>query len=200
MADPPQISAARAARITEIVAKLEWRSISLRLQRFAYVCIRKRSMEKAEDLAQAAILKVLDPRYKEWDPDREPDIFQHLKNLVRGEVSNLRRKKSEHHEHTTPNEKIDNARFDPAGDPEEQLAAREMEHTFYDRLGARFADDPLAAKLGPLVARGILAPQDQAAALGVEVDQARNARKRWCRGVDEVACELGLRQEQEDAA
>src|SRR5258708_39309584 len=99
-------AAARAARITAVVSEKEWASLFTRLTRWAYVCMRKRSFEVAEDVAQTAITHVLDPHYKEWDPDREPDIFDHLCNVARGIISNRRQLRAQRREVATDPEAI----------------------------------------------------------------------------------------------
>lgn len=193
-------AAARAARITALVEDSEWADLSTRLTRYAFVCIRKQSFDVAEDIAQTAMTQVLDPHYKEWDPDREPKLFDHLCNVVRGIISNRRRTRALHRERAVEPEAIAEMPLVAADNQEAQLAHRQIAMTLADRLGRDFANDSVVAKVVALTVDGVTTPREQAAAAGEPIDEIRKARKRLFRGTAEVARELGLRQENDDVA
>jgi DNA-directed RNA polymerase specialized sigma24 family protein len=191
-------AAARAARITAAVEKLDWANVSRRLERYAFTCTKKRSKELAADVAQTAITQVLDPFYMEWDPDKVPDLFDHLKNVVRGIVSNRRRTRRTTGEIATDDEELDEMATSPEPDPETALADRDAAANVMDRMTRALAGDALALKLVALLADGIESPTEQAEAAGASYDDVRNARKRMFRASAEIARELGLKSEDDD--
>jgi hypothetical protein len=192
-------AAARAERITAHVEKLDWAAISNRLRRFAFLRMHKRSVEAADEVAQSAIMQVLDPRYMAWDPEREPDLYQHLKNVVRGLVSNRRRRNEDNRVVATDDDALVELAKAPHNDPATALADKQLAKTVADRFGAIFGDDPLVLELLSLTAQGVVTPRDQAEAAGVPYDEVRNARKRMFRVAREVAADLGLNIEEADA-
>jgi DNA-directed RNA polymerase specialized sigma24 family protein len=191
-------AAARAQRLTAHVEKLDWGEISARLTRYAYGAVRRRSHAQAEDLAQKAIMEVLDPMYMEWDPEREPDIFEHLKNVVRGAVSNLRQRRERRHVVAADLDVVADYVAAEGPTPEDELAGAEGVATLEARLATMFDGDALVTKLIALAIDGTQTARDQAVACGVPIGEIRNARKRLFRGTAELAKELGLGQEVED--
>ena len=65
---------------------------SLRLTRYAFVLLGKKSWAIAEEIAQEAIARALDPAYASWDPERHPDLFDFLGSVAGGLAANHRRK------------------------------------------------------------------------------------------------------------
>lgn len=193
-------AAARAARITAHVEKLEWDRLFTRLTRWAYVCTRRRSYELAEEIAQTALTQVLDPFYVEWDPEREPDLFDHLCNVARGIISNRRRKRALAREVAIDAEALEDMPIAGDANPERELSSRQEANTLADKLGTAFANDTLVTKIVALAVDGVTTPREQAEATGAPIEDVRNARKRLFRAAADVARELGLRQKNDDAA
>jgi DNA-directed RNA polymerase specialized sigma24 family protein len=191
-------AAARAERITALVEELDWGALSNRLRRFAFLRMKKRSEEEADEVAQTAIMQVLDPRYMAWDPDREPEIYDHLKNLVRGLVSNRRRRNEENRVVATDDDALVELAKAPHHDPATVLADKQLARTVADRFAAMFPDDAIVLEVVSLTAQGVVTPRDQAEAAGVPYDDVRNARRRMFRAAKEIAGELGLNIEDDD--
>jgi hypothetical protein len=100
---PPEDRAARLARLLE---EVDWVDTTRRLTMFAFAATKRVSMELAKDLAQEAMTQLLDPRYQDWDPEREPVLLTHLCNVVRGLASNRRRMHSVQRERLVSAEKL----------------------------------------------------------------------------------------------
>jgi hypothetical protein len=195
-----EAAAARAARITAHVEKLEWDKLSVRLTKWVHTCLRKKDWELAEEVAQTAITLVLDPHYVEWDPDREPDFFDHLCNVARGVLSNRRRKHATARELVTEPEAIAEMSLAASHNQERALAARQEALSLAEHLGRAFANDLIVTQIVALAADGVTTPREQAAALDKPIEEVRKARKRLFRVTAELAEKLGMRQENDDAA
>ena len=197
----PSPAVQRAERITDLVSDREWASLFTRLTKYAHACLRRRDFALAEDFAQRAIEKVLDVKYKAWDPATEPDIFDHLAKIVKGDVSNRRRDRAAHRELSTMHATLEEiAPASPDGDPESTLEGKQALAKLAARIGEELAGDMLALRIVALSVEGITTPREQAAAVGAPYDEVRNARKRLFRVTAELARELGLRQEGDDDA
>jgi hypothetical protein len=191
-------AAERAARITAHVKKLDWGKLSKRLERYAFVCMGKRSQEAAAEAAQTAIMQVLDPQYMEWDPDKTPDLFKHLAYVVRGVISSRRQLRSTTGEIATDDDDLAEMATSREKGPEAALSEMQIAGVVNARLGEAFADDPLVTKLIALVADDITTPREQAEASGASYDEVRNARRRLFYTANEIARELGLKSEDDD--
>jgi hypothetical protein len=191
-------AAERAARITAYAEKVDWAKMSLRLERYAFRCTGRRSKEVAMEAAQTAISQVLDPKYMEWDPAKVPDLYEHLKNVTRGVLSNRRQLRSTRGEIGVDAEDL--ARIAKSSDksPESALGARRLAAAVTRRLTDKFADDPLVTAVIQAMAEGVTTPRDLVEATGASADEVRNARRRIAYVTGEIAKELGLNQETGD--
>jgi hypothetical protein len=191
-------AAARAARITAYVKKLDWGKLSKRLERYAFVCMGRRSPEAAADAAQSAITQVLDPNYMEWDPNSSQDFFAHLAYVVRGVISSRRQLRSTTGEIATDHDDLAQMATSRDKTPEEALSDMELVAALNARLVEAFADDPLVTKLVALIADDVATPREQAAATGASYDEVKNARRRLFYAANDMARELGIKSEVDD--
>jgi DNA-directed RNA polymerase specialized sigma24 family protein len=221
-------STARSARIAELLDAVDWAAMTRRLTAFAFLRTQKRSWQLAEDLAQEAIVRLLDPRYLEWDPAREPDLYQHLANLVRGLASNRRRTRgaweiplspamiakntgedapdagsvenaAEHEEDGPARPPVHGAPRALERGPEDQIIRRDLARARDERVAARFAGDGEVLRVFALAKEGTTSLADQAEAMGITMGQVQNARKRLLRGLAAIEQELsGATKEDDD--
>lgn len=54
------------------------------------------NMADANDLAQQAMMRAIDPEGSPWDPAREPSLLVHLGSLINSRLANLRRGAGRH--------------------------------------------------------------------------------------------------------
>jgi DNA-directed RNA polymerase specialized sigma24 family protein len=98
----------------------DWADLSRRLTRYAKARLRGSSLATAEEIAQQAIMQLLDPAYASWDRERHPDVFDCLGHIVNGLVVNHFRRNARRGKHVTLRE--DNVTHDdeiePLGDGE----------------------------------------------------------------------------------
>jgi hypothetical protein len=82
-------TAEQIARMRKLVDEADWEDIRPRLVKFAAARSPAHKKDDAEDVANGAIMKVLEPSHR-WNVDAEPDLFRHLQSLVNTAVSNKR--------------------------------------------------------------------------------------------------------------
>ncbi len=113
--------------IDAILAAQDWADLSGRLTKYAHVRLRKTSWHTAEEIAQQAIVQLLDPAYATWDRDRHPDLFDCLGSIVNGLVANHSRRASRRGAHVTLRD--DDPTHDDEQEPiqEESLPAKGAE-------------------------------------------------------------------------
>jgi DNA-directed RNA polymerase specialized sigma24 family protein len=180
--------------------------LSVRLKRYAFATIRHRSWEEAEDLAQGAFLNVIDPKLRTWDPELEPDLFTHLKALVRSEES--RRRKTYRRRRETPYEEevgegqstaaeagVHDDEATPANNPytpshEAKMHRDEGGRRVFSLLRERYPKDEMIVKVVGCLERHIETMAEQAAEIGCTMMEVRNARDRLWRYVKKIEAEL----------
>src|SRR5688572_17081193 len=76
----------------------DWREVARRLTLFAFRRLGSGAQRSdAEELAQEALRRFLDPNYAGWDVAVEPDLLRHLGSIVNGLISNrVKREKRRH--------------------------------------------------------------------------------------------------------
>jgi hypothetical protein len=163
---------------------------------YAHRLLARRRRERAEEIAQEAIAQLFDPARTQLDAETEAEILLVLFGLVKGLVSNDRRRK--HHQLEV---QVRESRRDNIGDgrasPEELLAGQQERALAISQLRARVANDDVGAQLVDLFANGIDEAQAQSHASGASIETIRKARKRVFRHADAIARE---REEQEEVA
>jgi hypothetical protein len=211
-ADTPSIEA--------VLASQDWSDLARRLTRYAHVRLRGRSWETAEEIAQEAIARLLDPAYASWDRERHPDLFDGLGYIVNGLVSNYRQRKATRAHHVALRDDIDelddDAPRDPRSDPDDDKHApppdavvlrgedSAEESRMDDRRDrraeaamaalrarlSRLADGALPLGLLDQIQQGEGRPLAQAKALGVSVADVYTAKRRLMHHARLVARDL----------
>ena len=175
-------------RVPELLEVQDWGDLRARTLDFA--THRSGSTERGEDLAQAAIARVLGG-VSRWDPDKDPDLHVYLMSVVNMLLSNARRldKRTESYDH--------HADEDDATEYEDPTAVgqvRAAENDLYARrialLRRRLEKDDDASRLFELALTGFDAPKDLCVETGWTMPRVTKARLRMHRHAEEVAREL----------
>jgi hypothetical protein len=184
-----------------------WERFSVRLKRYAFACLRHTSWADAEDISQTAFLQVIDPKLRTWNPETEPDLFTHLKALVRQEVSRrrmmFRRHRETPYEEEISDEKqstaaeagVDESDATPANNPytpshETTLLREERGGRILSLLRERYATDALMLKVLELLIARVDTTAEQAEHIGCTLVEVRNARVRLGDRVKRIEKEL----------
>ena len=83
-------------RPVDTITKAEWIVLRERLVKFAFS--RTRLHERADDLAQEAMRRVLDDHWEPWNPATHPDILRYMMSIVNREIANKRSMAATHRE------------------------------------------------------------------------------------------------------
>lgn len=178
---PAAMSPGAAATATDyraLLARQDWSDLRKKLKLFAYKATGSRSMDRAEDLAQDAIARVWEDAGVRWRPEVEPSLFRFLTGLVRGDLSNERRRKRTSSEVLAGAEVIEAAGDGGRGAAERLLILDETSRRVLTALRERTAKDPIATEVTELFERGVDVPRDQAEASDHSIEEIRRARRR----------------------
>ncbi len=171
----------------------EWKRVSRRLTLYAFATIRKRWWHEAEDLAEDALLAVIDPDKRKWDRLAQPESFEHLASLVRANASMNRMMRRRHRdtEYEEENEKGDTPETNPkTRSHEEELIHGERGRRVIAAVRERAPTDERVNKVLGLLEAGIDTMAEHAAHVGCTLMEARNARVRLARLVKRIEKEL----------
>jgi hypothetical protein len=167
----------RDTRLRESLESVDWGDVSARLTAAALRMLgRGGTLDDAKDFAQQAIVQLLDPDYKDWNPD-ERSLFEHLTWTTFGLITNRRRKRSEYLtdalDHAVAKRESPDLRS-----LERDITYREIHDKVFDGLRERFADKALETALVELFAEGINLPREQVRELGQPYGTLYRARQR----------------------
>ena len=159
----------------------DWSEISRRMTAYTLRRLGKgANVEDAKEIAQEAFTQLLSPDYRDWDPEEQPDLKDHLRSVINGLVMNRWRKRSGNETlvHQHPLESLPNP--DPGGNqtPESVAAERIDGRRALDLLLDRVAGDGLCEGVILLFADGVDKPAEQAVRLDQPVAAIYNARRR----------------------
>jgi len=166
----------------------DWGLISAKLTNYAHKRTGRRSIDRAQEIAQEAIARHFDGSYAAWDPNKE-SLFLHLTSIVNSLAYGDRVKSSTNHEKRVTTASMARAverTASPDATAEDDLVARDFHSRAWTDVRARAANDALVTKLTDLWQDGVDAPAEQAAALGVPIAEVRNARRRLFTHVETV--------------
>lgn len=186
------------AEIDALLRDAEWGPLHARLVKFALW--RTKNQARAEDLAQYAIARVLDPDFRAWDP-RKKALHHFLMGLVNDELSNKRKRKhleiamASEEKATSAERAAEIAASKVAVDapsPEGALVSHDMKARKLALLRKRLEakDDALALRALEFFEQGSDRPAELALALGVPLAIAIQARDRLFYAGRQVAREL----------
>jgi hypothetical protein len=166
-------------------------ALTRRLTRYANVCL-QRGVADAQDLAQEALTRAIDPDGPEWDKAKEPDFFRFVARIVDGLAGNARDKTRRRGDGSALAAALTAA---PKPSPEEATADEE-ERTLIERKlreHARLPGDADVLKLAALIAEGQDSRIEQAKALGCGMTSIVLLRRRLIVLLKKVKTELGER-------
>ena len=187
---PPPID--RAA-VTAALRAAPWPQIRAKLLRFAVS--RCKSRQRADDLVQDALVKVMSPT-SSWNPATQPDVTRYLMGAIMMNLSTDRRSaRARRDVPLSHGAKDDEARegdhlrdanaFSEDGAARADLFARRM-----TALRARLSGDALALELLELTVNGADTPAERCAATGRTHEAVESARRRMQHHAAQIAVEL----------
>ncbi len=198
-------------RPVDAITKAEWLVHRERLVKFAFY--RTRSHERADDLTQEAMRRVVDDNWEPWDPTTHPDIVRYMMSIVNRLIANKRTEAATHREIAMSSaEKSSRAerRAEREADrmpaaqrsPEEAVVAADLASRRITMLRARLAErnDTLALLCLERFMQGIDKPAELALALGTTIAEAIKARDRVFYQAERVARDLGDEEETDEAS
>jgi hypothetical protein len=174
---PDPTPAATGAPARDRLRAQDWNTLRVKLKTWAWHATGKRSWEHAEDLAGDAIALAFNPAGVQWNPEKEP-VFRYLTGLVRGLLSNERRKMANTHERLTAKGSMAAFADDEARSPEAVAMRRVRVERLFERLAASAAKDPKRLALAKCFAEGLETAEEQAEATGMTVAEVVLARRR----------------------
>ncbi len=167
----------RAANPVPSPGEVEWHALSVRLTHYTWRCLRRRSLDLAEQFAQDAIAQHFDPAYQRWDPSAEPDLFLHLVKIVRGLVSNHWRGRATRRETSWGYEDL--VRLAESIEPPQEALVEEQRRRTITTLARRRAEnDPIVLTVLDLLDDGVESQAAQVEVSGRTPLEIRNARRR----------------------
>jgi DNA-directed RNA polymerase specialized sigma24 family protein len=171
-----------STELEDSLEKQDWKEIVRRLTLYAKGRLgRGSSIHDAEEIAQEAIRIVLDPEYRQWDP--ETDLLYHLQSNVNGLISNRWKTKSRSQERLR-DFTVEQGIPDPSAGVVDRIEASETLEKLLEH--AISVGDELCQKIILEAVDGIVAPQEVAAKLGVKVGQVYEARRKLKKYIDTV--------------
>ena len=176
-------------RVLELLESADWKDIIFRLTHYA-IWKTSRYIRKSgslpggrtpQDMALEAIEKVW-TRVREWDPDKYPNLYTHLKWIVDSDIDHLF--KSKEHEKSRRMPETTSELPSEKPNPEEQLIAKEnkaFEEEIRNKFYAMTEGDEDLETLVLCFDEGIDTPQDIAEQTGWDVSKVNNVKKKLFR-------------------
>ena len=157
----------------------EFRKEEVRASLYRYAAKRTQSLADAEDVLADALIRVLDPDDKPWDPAQR-SFERHMRFLVRDVAIDRARSGYARFEvvDTSPGEAA--ASPDPQAD---EIVAQEVDVAWQRRMGTLLLTrldgrDDLAARVYRLACQGVETPADMARELGCPIEEIYEAMRR----------------------
>jgi hypothetical protein len=166
----------RDTLVRERLEAADWADISARLTAYALRRLgRGAQIADAEDLSQRAILQLLDPDFKDWNPD--VPILEHLRSTVNGLVRNDRQA-AKRRKTVLGVEGDSIARLADPASLGDFVASDDLSTKAQAELRKRFAGAALETKLIDLFAAGVDSCAEHARRVGEPYDVVYRARQR----------------------
>lgn len=163
--------------VEKLLAGQDWSAITMKLVAFAHRRLGRRSLETAKEVAQEALTRIWDPKYKDWDPHVEPSLLKHLGSVVNGIVRNM---------HTAPGVRAEVLQdpvvlvqtAEPGASDGRGVDGKLDAGKFLDRLLEKAVDDELVTEVIFLMSDSVDRPKEQAEKLNRPVREIYNANRR----------------------
>jgi hypothetical protein len=172
----------------ELPEGIDWGEMFERL--FAYGTSKMRmNPADAEQVAQEALRRFVDPKYAGWDREKEPSLFRHLGSIFNGVVRDMRTKKGFNQERPSSD-------GDPPGgpdgapSPEERVLLADQIRLAVGRMLELSAGKKLVQDVIMLMAEEVDEAAEQAKRLGLPVARIYEARRSVTELVEVVRAEL----------
>lgn len=179
-------------KILELLESADWKDITFRLTHYAFWKACRYTWKSGspdhlpggrtpKDMAFDAIEKVWSG-VREWDPDKYPNLYTHLKWIVDSDIDHLFKSKEHDKSQRVPEAEFDRASETP--NPEEQLIAKEnmaLEEEIRDEIYKMVEGDEDLETLILCFEEGIDKPQDIAEQTGWDVSKANNVKRKLFR-------------------
>lgn len=179
-------------RILELLESADWKDITFRLTHHAFWKACRYAWKSGspdqlpggktpQDMALDAIGKIW-TGVREWDPDKYPNLYTHLKWIVDSDIDHLFKSKEHDKSRRMPETKFDQASETP--NPEEQLIAKEnkaLEEEIRDEFYKMVEGDEDLETLILCFDEGIDKPQDISEQTGWDVSKANNVKRKLFR-------------------
>lgn len=162
--------------------KYDWDDISQRLCKYAKARLGSRgTIQDADEIAQEALRRFLDPEYADWDRQKEPALLQHLGSVVNGILLDRVRKSRRHlKKENEVSHFLILTRYGETLSPEQRAVIKDYSQRFFallfDRLSSK--KDTVAEKIVELELEDVHEAAEQAARLNLPMAEIRNARRR----------------------
>ncbi len=166
----------RDADLRDRLEATDWGDATAKLVAAVHRMLGRKSLAEAKDIAQDAIVQVLDPDYKDWDPSAN-ELLDHLASVAWGIVHNRRRTAKTRATVPLPDPEERRVREDPRS-LEQSIATREIGDAVFLALRERFREKPLERAIVELFAEGIDLPRDQVSRVGEPYMTVYRARGR----------------------
>jgi hypothetical protein len=174
----------------------EWGLVAQRLQRVASKMMSmitgRAKPEDVEDVVQTSILQLYDENHIAWDPQRDPDVTNHLARAIPGIIKNRRKKGSTRNERVVEEGREWGTYAAEARTPEDEAADRDEAIQIMDGIEKELADadDADGLKIAACERRGNHVAADQRDETGLEIEEVRRARRRFFDAAERVQKEL----------
>jgi hypothetical protein len=179
-------------KILELLESADWKDITFRLTHYAFWKACRYTWKSGspdqlpggrtpKDMALDAIEKVW-TGVREWDPDKYPNLYTHLKWIIDSDIDHLFKSKEHDKSQRVPEAEFDRASETP--NPEEQLIAKEnmaLEEEIRDEIYKMVEADEDLETLILCFEEGIDKPQDIAEQTGWDVSKANNVKRKLFR-------------------
>lgn len=176
-------------KVLELLESTDWKDIVFRLTHYTVGKASRYTWKSGslpggkipEDIALDAIEKVW-MGVREWDPDKYPNLYTHLKWIVDSDIDHLLKSMEHDKSRRMPETAFDQASETP--NPEEQLIAKEnkaFEDEIRDEFYAMVEGDEDLEILMLCFDEGIDKPRDIAEQTGWDVPKVNNVKRKLFR-------------------
>ena len=164
----------------------DWKKVRAMLLEFAGKRVEHDTTdEEKEELVHEVLADAQVTKLAAWDPLAEPDLENHLRSRLNGEIANWRRKRKRHGTELSPDHDV--ALHAGGRAPDEDAHARDLVETFASAIAHRFGAKGLAYLQIATDPRA-----DQAKALGLSDMETTRLKRKILLFVTKLRDEMGL--------
>jgi DNA-directed RNA polymerase specialized sigma24 family protein len=166
----------------------DWGEMFVRLYAYGTGKMRMNPAD-AEQIAQEALLRFVDPKYASWDREKEPSLLRHLGSIFNGVARDMRTKKAFNQERLSSSaDQPDQP--DVASSQEDRVFAADQVRQGVGRMLELSAGKKVVQDVIMLMAEEVDGAAEQARRLGLPIARIYEARRTVTELVDVVRAEL----------